>query len=62
VLVQGAALQAGKAHTLVKKGKLSLDNASKTPGVSRANLEFYQNNEARIATLLRDYEMRKPKT
>ena len=62
VLVQGAALQAGKAHTLVKNGKLSLDNASKKPGVSRANLEFYQNNEARISSLLRDFEMRKPKT
>jgi hypothetical protein len=62
VLVQGAALQAGRAHAQVKNGKLSLDLASKKPGVSRANLEFYQNNEARIASLLRDYEMRRPKT
>jgi hypothetical protein len=62
VLVQGAALQAGRAHTQVKNGKLSLDLASKKPGVSRANLEFYNTNEARIASLLRDYEMRKPKT
>jgi hypothetical protein len=62
VLVQGAALQAGKAHTLVKSGKVSLDNASKKPGVSKANIEFYQQNEGRIASLLRDYEMRKPKT
>ncbi len=62
VLVQGAALQAGTAHTLVKKGKLSVDNAIKKPGVSQANLEFYQQNEARISRLLQDYEMRRPKT
>jgi hypothetical protein len=62
VLVQGAALQAGVAHTQVKNHKLTADNAIKKPGVSRANLEFYQQNEARISRLLQDHEMRKPKT
>ncbi|HEY8257796.1 MAG TPA: hypothetical protein VIG08_09075 [Gemmatimonadales bacterium] len=62
VLVQGAAFQTGKAHSLVKSGKLSMDNAIKRPGVSRANLEFFQKNEARISRLVQDYVSRKPKT
>jgi hypothetical protein len=62
LLVQGAALQAGMAHTLVKSGKLSTDTAIKRPGVSRANLEFFQKNEARISRLVQDYVARKPKT
>ena len=62
VLVQGAALQAGMAHALVKSGKLSTDKAIKRPGVSRANLEFFQKNEARISRLVQDYVARKPKT
>ncbi len=62
VLAQGAALQAGMAHSLVKSGKLTADNAIKKPGVSRANLEFFQKNEARISRLVQDYVARKPKT
>jgi hypothetical protein len=61
VLAQGAALQAGMAHTLVKSGKLSPEKAIKRPGVSRANLEFFQKNEARIGRLVQDYEARKPR-
>jgi len=62
VLAQGAALQAGKAHSLVKSGKLTADRAIKKPGVSRANLEFFQKNEARISRLVQDYVERRPKT
>ena len=62
VLAQGAALQAGTAHTLVKRGKLSPEKAIKRPGVSRANLEFFQKNEARISRLMQDYEARRPRT
>ena len=62
VLAQGAALQAGMAHSLVKSGKLTADGAIKKPGVSRANLEFFQKNEARISRLVQDYVARRPKT
>ncbi len=61
VLTQGALLQAGMAHTLTKDAKMPPDSAIKRAGVSRANLEFYQKNEAEIGRLAKEAEARAPK-
>jgi hypothetical protein len=61
VLTQGALLQAGMAYALTKAGSLPPDSAIKKAGVSRANLEFYQKNEAEIGRLAKEAEARAPK-
>lgn len=61
VLTQGALLQAGMAHVLTKDAKMSPDSVVKTAGVSRANLDFYQKNEAEIGRLAKEAEARSPK-
>ncbi|HEY7482688.1 MAG TPA: hypothetical protein VH680_19405 [Gemmatimonadales bacterium] len=60
VLIQGAALQAGMAHAFIKSGALTPDSAVKQAGVSRANLEFYQKNEAEIERLTKEYQAKAP--
>ena len=61
VLTQGAMLQAGMAYALIKHAKLSPDSAVKQAGVSRANLEFFQKNEAELGRLAKEVEARAPK-
>jgi hypothetical protein len=61
VLTQGALLQAGMAYALTKGGSLPPDSVIKKSGVSRANLEFYQKNEAEIARLAKEAEAKAPK-
>ena len=61
VLTQGALLQAGMAHALTKDAELPPDSVIKKSGVSRANLEFYQKNEAEIGRRAKEAEARAPK-
>jgi hypothetical protein len=61
VLTQGALLQAGMAYALTKDAKMPLDRVIKKAGVSRANLEFYQKNEAEIGRLAKEATARAPK-
>jgi hypothetical protein len=61
VLTQGALLQAGMAYAMTKDGKVSADKMIKDAGVSRANLEFYQKNEAEIGRLAKEADARAPK-
>ena len=61
VLTQGALLQAGMAYAMTKGTGMSVDSVVKTAGVSRANLEFYQKNEAEIVRLGKEAEARAPK-
>jgi hypothetical protein len=61
VLTQGALLQAGMAYALTKDAKMPPDSVIKKAGVSRANLEFYQKNEAEIGRLAKEAEARAPK-
>jgi hypothetical protein len=61
VLTQGALLQAGMAYAMTKGMKMSPDSVIKKAGVSRANLEFYQKNEAEIGRLAKEAEARAPK-
>jgi len=61
VLTQGALLQAGMAYAMTKGSGIPVDSVIKKSGVSRANLEFYQKNEAEIARLAKEAEARAPK-
>jgi hypothetical protein len=61
VLTQGALLQAGMAYAMTKGTGVSVDSIVKQAKVSRANLEFYQKNEAEIARLAKEAEARAPK-
>ena len=61
VLTQGALLQAGMAYAMTKDAKMPADSVIKKAGVSRANLEFYQKNEAEIGRLAKEAEARAPK-
>jgi hypothetical protein len=61
VLTQGALLQAGMAYAMAKGTGMPVDSVVKKAGVSRANLEFYQKNEAEIARLAKEAEARAPK-
>ena len=61
VLTQGALLQAGMAHAFTKDGTLPADSVIEKSGVSRANLEFYQKNEAEIGRLAKEAQARSPK-
>jgi hypothetical protein len=60
VLAQGAILQAGMAYAMAKSGNISDDKVIKEAGVSRANLEFYRNNEAEIDRLAKEAKARMP--
>ena len=60
VLTQGAALYAGMAHVLIKSGTLPPDSAVKKAGVSRANLEFFQKNEAELERLAKEAAAKAP--
>ncbi len=61
VLTQGALLQAGMAYALTKGSGVPVDSVIRKSGVSRANLEFYQKNEAEIGRLAKEAEARAPK-
>lgn len=61
VLTQGAMLQAGMAYALIKDANLPPDSAIKKAGVSRANLEFFQKNEAELGRLAKEVEAKAPK-
>ncbi|HEX2219318.1 MAG TPA: hypothetical protein VHG35_10990 [Gemmatimonadales bacterium] len=61
VLTQGALLQAGMAYAMTKGTGVPVDSVVKKAGVSRANLEFYQKNEAEIGRLAKEAEARAPK-
>lgn len=61
LLTQGALLQAGMAYAMAKDAKMPPDSVIKKAGVSRANLEFYQKNEAEIGRLAKEAEARAPK-
>lgn len=61
VLTQGALLQAGMAYALTKGSGAPVDSVIRKSGVSRANLEFYQKNEAEIGRLAKEAEARAPK-
>ena len=61
VLTQGALLQAGMAYAMTKGTGVPVDSVVKKAGVSRANLEFYQKNEAEIGRLAKQAEARAPK-
>lgn len=56
VLTQGALLQAGMAHGMMKQLKLSPDSAMKAFRVSRANLAFIGKNEAEITRSMKEAE------
>jgi hypothetical protein len=60
VLTQGALLQAGMAYAMTKDGSVPADKVIKNAGVSRANLEFYQKNEAEINRLAKEAQARAP--
>jgi hypothetical protein len=61
VLTQGALLQAGMAYAMAKGSGVPMDSVVKKAGVSRANVEFYQKNEAEIERLAKEAEARAPK-
>jgi len=60
VLTQGALLQAGMAYAMTKDGAVPADKVIAEAGVSRANLEFYQKNEAEINRLAKEAQARAP--
>jgi hypothetical protein len=61
VLTQGALLQAGMAYAMTKGTGMTVDSVVRKAGVSRANYEFYQKNEAEIGRLAKEAEARAPK-
>jgi hypothetical protein len=60
VVLQGALLSAGLAHSLTKQGGLSPDSVVALTQVSRANLDFYGKNEAEIQRLNKEAEAKAP--
>ena len=50
------------AYAMTKDGKMAPDEVVQKAGVSRANLEFYQKNEAEIGRLAKEAETRAPKS
>ncbi len=62
VLTQGALLQAAMAHAMTKDAKMTSEEVVQKAGVSKANLEFYQQNEAEIGRLAKEAETRAPKS
>lgn len=59
-VAQGAMLQAGMSYGLMKQLKLSPDSISRTTGVSKANLEFMQANEAEIERMGKELQAQMP--
>ena len=60
VLTQWALLQTGMAYAMTKGSGVSQDEIVKKAGVSRANLDFYANNEAEITRLAEEAKARTP--
>ena len=60
VLTQWALLQTGMAYAMTKGSGVSRDEIVKKAGVSRANLDFYANNEAEITRLAEEAKARTP--
>ena len=60
VLTQWALVQTGMAYAMTKGSPASQEEVIKKGGVSRANLDFYANNEAEINRLAKDAEARAP--
>ena len=61
VVTQWALLQAGMAYAMGKGGGASQDEIARKAGVSKANLEFYAQNEAEINRLAKEAQARAPK-
>jgi hypothetical protein len=55
-LLQGALLQAGMAYGIMKQYKIPADSVVKTTGVSRANLDFFAQNEPELTRLNQEME------
>ena len=60
VLTQGAFVQAGVAHGLVKEQGMSPDSALNMMQVSPANLDFFRKNKAEIERLTKEAEAKAP--
>lgn len=61
VMTQWALLQAGMAYAMTKGSGVSQDEIVKKAGVSKANLDFYAQNEAEINRLAQEAQARAPK-
>jgi len=59
-LMQGALLQAGMAYGIMKQYKIPADSVVKTTGVSRANLDFFAQNEPELTRLNTEMEAKSP--
>lgn len=59
-LMQGALLQAGMAYGIMKQYKIPADSVVKTTGVSRANLDFFAQNEPELTRLNKEMEAESP--
>lgn len=60
VMTQWALLQAGMAYAMTKGSGVSQDEIVKKAGVSKANLDFYAQNEAEINRLAKEAQARAP--
>jgi hypothetical protein len=60
-VAQGAWLQSAMSYAVMKQYKLSADSVSKTTGVSKANLEFFQTNEVEINRMAKEMQAKMPK-
>jgi hypothetical protein len=60
VLTQWALLQTGMAYAMTKGSGASADEMVKKAGVSKANMDFYAQNEAEINKLAADAKARAP--
>ena len=60
VLTQWALLQTGMAHAMTKNGGASQEDMMKQAGVSKANMDFYAQNEAEINKLAEAAKARTP--
>jgi hypothetical protein len=60
VLTQWALLQTGMAYTMTKGTGASQDDMIKKAGVSKANMDFYAQNEAEINKLAEEAKARTP--
>jgi hypothetical protein len=60
VLTQWALLQTGMAYAMTKQAGASQEGMIKQAGVSKANMEFYAQNEAEINKLAEEAKTRAP--
>ena len=60
ILTQWALLQTGMAYTMTKGTGASQDDMIKKAGVSKANMDFYAQNEAEINKLAEEAKARTP--